>query len=112
MILDYNNIEANYNEIILVLKQLVKESKNYDEFEYHIKDDYLDGFTARLYKLIAKQYGKAYIGQIPFEERTAWIQYIDYILDHSNFLNKEIKTRCRKYFDRETFWNNITGGIF
>lgn len=107
MVLDYNNIEINYNNIINVLTDLKNESKTFQEFEYRIKDDYIDGLTMRLYKLVASQYGKEYISQMPADERNLWANFIDYMLDNSNFLNKELKTRNKKHFDREAFYNTV-----
>lgn len=106
MQLDYNNVEANYDEIICVLTDIASECDIFERFEYRIKEDYMDGLTTRLYKRVALQYGKEYLSQIG-EDYPQWVSFIDYLLDNSNFLNKGLKTRNRKNFDRKAFWVHI-----
>jgi len=103
MILDYNNIEANCSEMIFILTGIADECGTYEMFEHRIINDYEDGYTSRLYKHIAKQYGKEYLSQIgnDFEQ---WVRFIDFMLENSGFLNKGLKTRKRKHFDRRAFW--------
>jgi len=105
--LDYNNIEVNYDEIIYVLTSIANECNTFERFEYRIKHDYTDGLTARLYKRVALQYGKEYLSQIG-EDFPLWVNFIDYMLDNNGFLNKGLKTRNRKYFDRKAFWEHLS----
>jgi hypothetical protein len=104
MILDYTNIPANYDEVIAILTQLAGECESYSEFERRITDDYEDGLTSRLHRHVARQYGKEYISQIGDDFRS-WVSFIEYMLDNSSFLNKGLKTRNRRYFDRAAFWD-------
>jgi len=103
MILDYNNIEANCSEMIFILAGIANECSSFEMFEYRIKNDYEDGYTSRLYKHVAKQYGKEYLSRIgnDFEQ---WVNFIDFMLENSSFLNKGLETRNRKHFDRRAFW--------
>ena len=105
MILDYNNIEANYDEMISILTEIANECSSLEELENRIKHDYTDGYTARLHKHIAKQYGKEYLSQIG-EDFKHWVGFINYMLEtqNSSFLNKGLKTKNRKHFDRKAFW--------
>ena len=103
MLPDYTNVSINYDEVIAILNQLAGECESFEEFERRIKEDYEDGLTARIYKHVARQYGKEYLSQIG-EDFRCWERFIDYMLDHSAFLNKELKTRSKKYFDRPAFW--------
>jgi hypothetical protein len=64
----------------------------------------MDGYTARLQKHVTKQYGKEYLPQIG-EDFNNWTAFIDYMLENGRFLNKGLKTRNRKNFDRKAFWD-------
>ena len=106
MILDYTNIPANYDEVIAILTQLAGECDSYSEFERRITQDYEDGLTPRIHRHIAQQYGKEYISQIGDDFR-GWVGFVDHMLDNGSFLNKGLKTRASKHFDRAAFWNQV-----
>lgn len=85
--------------------------KNADEMTDYIKGEYpyyvSEGkdFCSEILHEIAKQNGKQYISQV---ENYSWIiEYINHILDKdfSIICNQNLKTKKRKYMDREAFYN-------
>jgi len=114
IVVDYNNSESTAEILKSFLIGQLPRFKDFKDMQNYIKGEapyYCSegkDFWSEIYKEIALQHGFNYISQV--EDFQAIISYIDYITDRDfiKVINKELKTRKKKFADLELFYEKYS----